>query len=164
MMRRASNNRIPMKEFNNSEEPGRIAPTLFGLAKHDPFVVEEGFFTRFPHEVQALASTPQHAPIGIWLKRMAFALPVLALIAYGIHSLSDDPRSSGNDVASIAIPPEAAAHYMAFTHLDIPELLAEVPAAEWPDLGTVTVQLSPDEAMAYVDLENIDLTDLILTQ
>ncbi|MBK9059504.1 MAG: hypothetical protein IPL81_06405 [Flavobacteriales bacterium] len=159
-----SNHRTLMKELNDNEELQRSAPTLFGLPKQDPFVMEDGFFARFPHVVQALVSAPRSTHYGIWLKRAAFALPVVALIAFGIHRLSDDTLPSGNAVTSITISPDEADQYMASTHLDTQELLADLPASAWPDLGTVTVQLSPDEALAYVDQENIDLTDLILAQ
>ncbi len=148
-----------MKELNENEELRQSAPTLFGLQKQDPFVVSEGFFERFPHEVQALANAPQRTHYGVWMKRAAFALPMIALIAIGIRSIQDP--SDSNTTAAISISPEAAAQYMASTDLDTPELLAELSADEWPVFDAVTVQLSTDEAMAYLDHENIDLTDLI---
>ena len=150
-----------MKELNENEELRQSAPTLFGLPKQDPFVVKEGFFECFPHEVQALANAPQRTHYGIWMKRAAFALPMLALIAFGIHSISDGTQPEVNTIAAITISPEAAAQYMASTDLDTPELLAELPVDEWPVFDAVTVQLSTDEAMAYLDHENIDLNDLI---
>ncbi|MGB3524618.1 MAG: hypothetical protein WBB32_01495 [Flavobacteriales bacterium] len=153
---------MTMKDHNEENELRKDAPMLFGIPKQDPFAVEEGFFERFPHEVQARVGTPQRAPIGIWLKRAAFALPVLALLVFGIHTFTGDTLPNRKPVASITISPEAAALYMASTDFDTPELIADVPTAEWPDLGTVTMQLSPDEALAYVDLENIDLTELII--
>lgn len=150
-----------MEDLNENEELRKSAPTLFQLPEHDPFIVPEGFFERFPHEVQAMVATPRRAPLGLWLKRAAFALPVLAAIAFGIHSLSDHHLLGTDALPSIALSSEEAAHYTASIDMDTEDILAGADAAEWPVFDSVTVQLTPDEALAYVDRENIDLTEII---
>ena len=78
-----------MEDLNENEELRKSAPTLFGLPKHDPFIVPAGFFERFPHEVQVMVTTPKHSAFGVWVKRTAFALPLLALSTFCVRSLAD---------------------------------------------------------------------------
>jgi hypothetical protein len=68
-----------MDPLNEDNELKRQAPTLFGLPKADPFVVPSGFFEQFPHEVQARVTERSRTRDWGWWRRMAIALPMLAL-------------------------------------------------------------------------------------
>ena len=83
------------EDHNEDSAVRKDAPTLFGIAKHAPFVMEAGLFERFPHEVQALAIKQSGTPLSIWLKRVAIALPALALVLFVVHEL----RAPGSPVA-----------------------------------------------------------------
>ncbi len=148
-----------MKELNDNEELQRSAPTLFGLPKQDRFVVEDGFFERFPHEVQALASKSARAPLSIWLKRAAVALPAMALVLFAVHSLR------GPEVSHASVPVSEEAWLSAtLDQFDTRSILAGIPDEDWPQFDSVTVQLTPNEALAYVDQHDIDLTDYLYQQ
>lgn len=158
-MLRLSNDHTPMKELNDNKELQRSAPTLFGLPKQDPFVVEDSFFQRFPHEVQALASKSAQTPAFTWLKRAAVALPAVALVLFAVFSL----RGPGTSVASAPVTEEALIS-AASEQFDTETILANVPAEDWPVFDSVTVQLTPTEALAYVDQHDIDLTEYLNQQ
>lgn len=155
-MPQASNNREPMKELNDNEELQKGAPTLFGLPKYDPFVVEAGFFERFPHEVQTMAFKSKAAPLSIWLKRAAVALPALAVVLFAVHSLRDPKVSLASDPVA-----EETMLATASDPFDTRSILAGIPEEEWPAFDAVTVQLTPNEALAYVDRHDIDLTEYL---
>ena len=147
------------KDQLDESELRKDAPVLFGLSKQDPFLVEDGFFERFPHEVQALASKPTKAPMFTWLKRVAIALPAAAVVLFAIHSL----RTPEVPVASVPITQEALLSTTSgqFTTQSI---LTGLPEKERPTFDSVTVQLTPSEAMAYVDQHDIDLTEYLYQQ
>ena len=42
-----------MERSDEMDELKHLAPTLHGLKRTDPFTVPDGFFERFPHQVQA---------------------------------------------------------------------------------------------------------------
>lgn len=135
------------------------APVLFGLSKQDPFRVEDGFFERFPHEVQALANKPGKVPLFLWLKRAAVALPAMVLVLFAVHSL----RSTEVPLAAIPAPEEALLSTTS-DQFDTQSILAGLPEQEWPAFDAVTVQLTPNEALAYVDQHDIDLTEYLYQQ
>lgn len=152
-----------MEPLNDHEELKRLAPKLHGLPKADPFVVPESFFDRFPHQVQAaiVEGTRKDVPVGLWWKRLAIALPIIALLGLGTWWLQRTP---------VAVDP------MAFTSDSLPadptvmddvdeyEVLALIEEHQGPapDLGAVEIHLNETELLAYLDNENTDLTDLII--
>lgn len=133
----------------------REAPTLFNLPKADPFLVEEGFFGQFPHAVQALVPTHARAPRTNWLKHTAIALPVLALLLFAVHRFRA-PEASVADVPAMENLRPAAPEQPGTQ-----AILAGAAPEEWPVFDSVTVQLTENEALAYIDQHNIDLAEYL---
>lgn len=146
-----------MKTLDHNEEWQPLAPVLHSLPKTDPFKVREGFFEHFPHQVQSLVAKPMASTPSIWRKRWTVALPMVAVVAVAVHLL----RPREQKATPMDITPAEAAQLLQNGTTSTQDILASAGDANWPDLGSVTLQLSPDEAAAYVDRENIDITDLI---
>jgi len=146
-----------MEPLDHNEKLKRHAPRLHALGKVNPFKVPEGFFEHFPHRVQAVAAKPRATTAMPWLKRVAIALPLVAVMAMAVHLLRLERQSA----IPLDITAEEAAQLLLLSSNTTQEILSTADDADWPDLGNVTIQLSPDEAAAYVDRENIDITDLI---
>ncbi len=145
-----------MKPDQWNEELRRDAPTLHGLPKSDPFVVEQGFFDRFPHEVQALATKPARTSWRLWLKRTAVALPALAVLIFTLHSLQPTAAPVADEASYDDLLYSSVADQMGTD-----EVLENADADDWPEFTTVTLQLSTDEALAYVDHNQIDLNEYL---
>ncbi len=152
-----------MDHLTDNEELKRDAPFLAGLPKADPFAVPDGFFERFPHQVQAAISAQRPAPAWAWTwwKRLAIALPIVALVCLGTWMLT---RGSGPvDASLVAVTPLTDVELDA---IDDTEILAAFDEADADDitaedLGEVAVQLNDDELLAYLENEETDITDLI---
>lgn len=147
-----------MEPETDINELRQVAPRLANIRKEDPFRVSDGFFEQFPHRVQAMAVDKRTSRTGAWMKRMAIALPLVATVAVCTHLL----RRETGSAPVINITAEEAARLLPNGTVSIQEILSTAEPSDWPDLGAVTMQLTPDEAAAYVDREGIDLTNLIL--
>ena len=150
-----------MGTLNDNEELQRDAPFLAGLPKADPFVVPDGFFDRFPHQVQAAITARPAAIAWPWWKRSAVALPIVALVCLGTWMLTrgDGPA----EATTVAVTPLTDGELDA---IDDNEILAAFDEADADDitaegLGEVDLQLNEDELLAYLDNEDADITDLI---
>jgi hypothetical protein len=152
-----------MDHLTDTEALKRDAPFLAGLPKADPFAVPDGFFERFPHQMQAAITTPRHSPgfAWSWWKRLAIALPVLALVGLGIWMLSGGDGHV--EPATVAVTPLTDGEldaiddneiFAAFDDTDADDMTAE-------DFGEVALQLNDDELLAYLENEDADITDLI---
>ena len=151
-----------MEPLNDHEELERNAPILFGIPKTDPFAVPDGFFERFPHEVQArIVAQNNTRSSWQWWKRMAVALPVVVLLAGAIW-WSQQTAPVENSLATTQFAPLPDAD---LDELDDNDLLALalVPDAQdaQPELGNVNVNLNDNELLAYLENENADLDELI---
>jgi hypothetical protein len=152
-----------MDHLNDNEELERDAPFLAGLPKAEPFVVPDGFFERFPHQVQAAVTAHRPGPSMAWRwwKRMAIALPIVALVSLGTWMLT---RGNGPVEAPIvAVTPLTNGEldaiddneiFTAFDDTDAGTMTAE-------DFGEVALQLNDDELLAYLENEDADIADLI---
>ena len=134
-----------------------LAPTLASIPKVDPFVVPDGLFERFPHQVQARVTT--HVP-GLrwspWVKRLALALPVVAVLAGAWWML----RSTDVPVEQVAVViPETTVDELEL--LDDPEALASLYASEGAGVASANVDLTEDELAAWLETEQTDLSQLI---
>lgn len=157
-----------MNDRDRHKDQEHGSPLLKGLPKNDPFVVEPGFFERFPHEVQALAvrRAPKHVLPAVW-RRIAVALPVATLVFGAIwwwqHDASVDAPRMARTVEVTPLTNEE------IDDLDDPDLLAiaeEIaPAtADAAPLGQVDLTLNENELVAYFEYENADLNELIAQQ
>ncbi|MBL0044367.1 MAG: hypothetical protein IPP33_08220 [Flavobacteriales bacterium] len=151
-----------MEPLNENDELKRSAPTLFGLPKTDPFVVPDGLFERFPHEVQArIVDRKDTPPAWIWWKRMVIALPVVALVAGGIW-WSQQTKPVENALAETQLAPLTDAELDDMDDNDLFALTEGADAQEAPpELGNVDVNLNDNELLAYLENENADLDELI---
>ena len=152
-----------MEPLNNNEEPERAAPFLAGLPKADPFVVPDGFFDRFPHQVQAAITAQRPVQAFAWpmWKRWSIALPIVALVGLGTWMLT---RGSDHvELPAVAVTPLTDGEldaiddneiFAAFDEADADNITGE-------DLGEVDLQLNDDELLAYLENEDADITDLI---
>ena len=71
-----------MDPHEDSEELRKEAPTLFGIDRTDPFEVPEGFFDRFPHDMQEqVKSVRTGVSIPFWRGVLIAAPLVLVIIA-----------------------------------------------------------------------------------
>lgn len=152
-----------MDHITDNEELKSDAPVLAGLPKADPFVVPEGFFDRFPHQVQASITAQQPAPdlAWPWWKRWVAALPVVLLAAVGIWMAT---RSNGPvETPAVAITPLTDGELDAIDDTEILAAFDDSDAGEIPaeGLGEVALQLEEDELLAYLEHEDADMTDLI---
>ncbi|MBP7513201.1 MAG: hypothetical protein KA791_01560 [Flavobacteriales bacterium] len=152
-----------MEAVNDNEDLKSTAPFLAGLPKADPFVVPDGFFDRFPHQVQAAITAPRSsaAPAWAWWKRLSIALPIIALSGLAAWMLA--PGSDQVELPAVAVTPLTDGEldaiddneiFAAFDEADANDITAE-------DLGEVDLELSDDELLAYLDNEDADITDLI---
>lgn len=146
-----------MDDRREHEELRRSAPTLMGLPKSDPFVAPEGFFDRFPHEVQALVTARAKRPLSTWWKRAAIALPLLALVVWGVEQIVR------TDVPIVATVP---AHVPALSDeeldaLDPHELFAGLEESELAPWDSIGLDLSDAELIAYAEQEGLDPIELI---
>src|SRR5262245_38964403 len=105
-----------MEPLNEHDELKRSAPTLAGLPKADPFVVPEPFFEHFPHHVQALVAAKgrSHSWAGRW--KLAIALPVVALLAFGAWRLLRTAPTNAPEVA--VVTPLTDEELMAYDDID----------------------------------------------
>ncbi len=155
-----------MNDPTGTDDLKRSAPTLFSLPKGDPFVVPEGFFDRFPHEVQHLV-TAKHGHGNVWSawKRFAYALPVIALLGLGLWWAIHPVEEPG----PLAMPAAAPFTDGELDQLGDDELLAlsedVTPLADPAEaIGYVDIQLNDDELMAYLESNGADINELIATE
>ncbi len=139
------------------------APTLRGLSNHDPFVVPEQFFERFPHAVQqrisAESRTQRSWPGGLFrVPRLRVFFGSVALVAVVLAAWLVRPTSAPAPLAAVAvnIEPEEILHEdvdteMLFTALD----------EEDGALNTLGLSADEDELLAYLENEDLPLELLI---
>lgn len=155
-----------MNAMNDPDDLKRSAPTLFGLPKADPFVVPEVFFDRFPHEVQGLVTAKQHrrSTWSDW-KRVAIALPALALLGLGVWWAAR-PMPEPDHLAALANASLTDGELDALGDDELAALTEEVMPLADPqqELGQVGIQLNDDELMAYFEGEGVDMNELITTE
>ena len=145
-----------MEDHHEQEELERLAPTLMGLPKRDPFAVPDGFFDRFPHAVQARV-TSRPAPVVRWLRRSAIALPVLALLALGAWwSTRPEPGT-----ADLAVEVHAPASEEDLYLLAGDDLYAELALSEDLEAPAPDLELSAEELALYYELNGTDVGALI---
>lgn len=149
-----------MEDTRENHELKRIAPTLFAMERRDPFAAPEGFFERFPHDVQA-AIVARNTRRGwqVWplfVRRIAVALPMLALLAGAWWYIA---RITQPVVADLSTTPSIDELSWSEEHDLLASLEEELEAMPAADLD-----LSEQELAAYVDNQGIDLTDLLTEQ
>jgi hypothetical protein len=151
-----------MESLNENTELERNAPTLFSLPKVDPFVLPDGFFERFPHEVQARIVESKKVPwLGNWAKRLSIALPVLVIAAGGLWWMQHQPlQANVGEVAAATLTPLSDDELDGLDDSDLLALVEETSATA-DDLGAVDLNLDETELIAYLEGENADVDQLL---
>lgn len=145
-----------MNTQHQDEDLQRTAPTLHRLKGREPFVVPEGFFAHFPHSVQAaaVAKDARTSPFLIWSRRLAWTLPVAALLVIAL--LLWRPQSVP-DALDAAVATQGNGSWW---DLFDDDLLREAVLDDAVGTAPTTLDLDDDEWLAY--WEDQDLLDLYL--
>lgn len=138
------------------EELQRLAPTLFGLPKADPFVVPPHFFDQLPHAVQAKVAQQDRGRRFPLVWRLAIAAPVVLVLIGAWWFLRERPTTD-SAIATVDVLPteddlDVLDEEVLFTALSVDG------AASALTLGT---GLTDDELLSYLENEHPDLNELI---
>lgn len=145
----------------NATDDLKDAPLLRSIPQHDPFVVPDGFFDRFPQAVQARIAAQRPAR---WSDRLAAllrprvaigSLALLAIVAT-TWTLWPSGASKGTSALGVAVEPEEVLS----AEVD-DELLFAALASDGPLLDAVDLPLSDSELEAYLGNEELPLDLLI---
>lgn len=145
----------------NDTDDLKDAPLLRSIPQHDPFVVPDGFFDRFPQTVQAGIAAQTSAS---WSDRLAAvlrprvvigSLAGLAIVAT-TWTLWPSEISDGTAALGVAVEPEEVLS----TEVD-DELLFAALMSDEPLLDAVDLPLSDTELEAYLENEELPLDLLI---
>ena len=145
----------------NATDDLKDAPLLRSIPQHDPFVVPDGFFDRFPQTVQARIAAQRPTA---WTDRLAAllqprlaigSLAVLAIVATTWMLWPSGP-SVGTTSLGAAVEPEEV------LSADVDdELLFAALASDEPLLDAIELPLSDAELEAYLENEELPLDLLI---
>jgi hypothetical protein len=144
-----------MKEHEHMDDPLKEAPLLRSLkGASDPFVVSDEFFDRFPHIVQARLVKKQIAVArGIWSKRLALSLGVIAIIFALWWALPVSERSI-EDPINVQLVLDVSPQELLVDGSMIWDVYAH---ADQPLFGAVKLDLDENELFAYLEYENVDV-------
>lgn len=144
---------------HDTDDLKRLAPTLDSLPKADPFVVPEGLFERFPHQVQARVTRPAPpALLPVWMRRLALALPLVAALAGAWWLL----RTEAAPTPEVAVEiPDAGIDELEL--LEHPEAFAALAEESATVIGppAASVDLTHDELAVWLENESTDPSELI---
>lgn len=147
-----------MNDQDHTTDPLNDAPILRSLkARPDPFVVPAGFFDRFPQALRSRPAKHQVAFDGIWMKRFALSIGVIAVILAVWWALPIADRyatdATGRELAIDVSPDELPLNESLYweLHTDPDQRLFE----------EVMIELDENELMAYLEHENVDVELLI---
>lgn len=150
-------------EHSNGPDELRDAPLLSKLRRSDPFVTPEGFFERFPQEVQQRIRQRERAA---WSLRPVFrpawviGTTVIALILTVFLVLREPttPLLQAELTEEPAVMPDE----LVLDTWNTDQLLAEI-ASEEGSVSGVAHDLDAEELAAYIEHEELPI-DLILEE
>lgn len=143
-------------DASEREELQRLAPTLFGLPKADPFVVPPHFFDRLPQAVQASVvaqARGRRFPL-VW--RLAIAAPVVLVLIGAWWFLRERPSAERVTASVDVLPTEDDLDV-----LDEEDLFTALSEADPASALTLGTGLTDDELLSYLENEHPDLNELI---
>lgn len=152
-----------MEPLDHNEELQQHAPRLHALGKVDPFKVPEGYFEHLPHRITERASARAGQGRAFTFRERAgsfrpakalWALPALAVVAAAAWWLARPPVQLHQPVEVPVLSEAEFEAYAPFADLDDLDLSS----AEW---DSIHVPLTEEEALAYIDQEEIDLHELL---
>lgn len=144
---------------SNDLDPLDDAPLLRSIPRTDPFQVPEGFFERFPHQLQSVVKRPRPLRTRLaeyWYSlhpafRMAGVSLVLLLMA--LPFFLERPNVSENSLAQTAAAEVDAVDAL---YYDEESLLAAL-AADDEAFTAVGQGISDDDLTAYVEQQELPL-------
>jgi hypothetical protein len=150
-----------MEHLERTDDPLNEAPLLRSLkGRPEPFVPPAGFFDRFPHMVQDRVVMKQVGPsIGIWLKRLAVSIGIVAVVLAVWWARPNSDRPLGNSVNEELVL-DVAPQELPLDETLVWEVYAD---ADRPLFGEVTLELEEHELYAYLEHENVDV-ELLMTE
>lgn len=143
------------KEEFREQDPLDEAPLLRSLkAAPDPFVVPDAFFDRFPHHVQQrLVKNEKAFATGIWWKRLALSIGVIAVVIAVWWALLYSDRSIADPtVAELVL--DVSPQELPVDEAIVWDVYAD---ADQPLFGVVQLELDENELYAYLEHENVDV-------
>lgn len=152
-----------MDTFDNNDEL-RDAPTLRGIPKVDPFVVPDGFFDRFPQQMQQRIAAEQarrarwSMGLPMWTVKPAFgalALVAVVVLAWALWP-STDPAIAPTQLAAYETPDHLT------DDLEAEDIYAAL-SADDPLLAEADLGLTNEELAEYIDREELPL-DLLMEE
>lgn len=147
-----------MERTDQIEDPLNDAPILRSLkARPDPFVAPEGFFDRSPHLIQERVVKKDLPMSGIWMKRLALSIGVIAVVIAVWWALPVTDRSAADPIEPelvIDVSPDELP-------LNESLLWAVQNDPDQPLFEEVMIELEEEELMAYLEYENVDVEHLI---
>ena len=150
-------------EHTNGPDELRDAPLLSKLRGSDPFVTPEGFFERFPQEVQQRIRSRER---GRWSLRPVFRpawviATLMVAVVVTVFMVMREPTAPDLQ-AELTEEPATMPDELDLDSWDDDQLLAEIVSEE----GTVTGvahDLDAEELAAYIEQEELPI-DLILEE
>lgn len=143
-----------MDPHDDIEELRKEAPTLFGMAKSDPFEVPSGFFDYFPHNLQEqVRGVKPGVQIPFW-KGLVIALP-LVLVIIGVTGILITMTNSpivGSQPTFTVVDIEHVIDYE-----DPEELLALMDTEDLPDHFTLDMDLSDGSEDEFLIDDSIEI-------
>ncbi len=151
-------------EPRSTHDELKDAPTLRVIPKVDPFVVPEGFFDRFPQQVQARIAKPEGIFAKLWrgiteappALRVAGLTAVVAIITGAVYFNLPNAPYQAPAIARFTMEPNE----IDLDAIDDADLFAMID--DEPEMMTqVGADLSTEEMEAYLESENLPLDLLI---
>lgn len=151
--------------MTNERSPNEFddAPLLGSIPKLDPFVVPDGFFDQFPHQVQSNILLAQERNTRMaWMQFLfkpaligSFSVVVLALLGWWAWQPAEQqPTAAQHEIAR-------EAEFLMVEDIEEPELYALFASS---DNTMADVDLSLDDDVLIDYLENEDLSLYFLTE
>lgn len=148
-----------MEEPIDDQELERSAPRLHAIPKVDPFVVPADLFELFPHQVQSMVVRRDRSTAAPWLRRVAVALPIAAVLAVVTWMIIDTKAPVAAENIALVHDPSMNDLLLMQDANDWTELVLVSEGTNAPlELGTA---ISPNEIALYFDQGSIDITELL---
>jgi hypothetical protein len=127
---------------------------LEDISKKNIFEVPEGYFEKLPGIIQARVAKPE--PVRIWVTSLKYALPVLAIMAFGIFWFTGSSEKSFDEQLA-GIQTEQLIAYINDADLQIDDLSESV---EWNEFDLLELE---DKVYSTFDMTGDEL-DLLLDE
>src|SRR6218665_3171613 len=130
---------------------------LEDIPKKDIFDVPEGYFEKLPGVIQARVAKPSRQPS--FRLTLAYALPVVAVLAFGIYWFIGTEHPASVETALMEIPTQELVAYLTSTEMSTDELLdaAMLDSDDASEIENEVYQFDLNDEHANTLLEEMDL-------